>query len=121
MSNGTEMDRLKEAFRRAQQQLARPGRTLRPVGEALQSFLTRKGLQARISQAEVVNDWAELVGPQIAAVTTPDSVTADGVLRVRVATAAWANELSLMAPRILARVNAGRDSRIREIRWMAGG
>ena len=30
------------------------------------------------------------------------------MLRVRVATAAWANELSLMTPRILARLNAGR-------------
>jgi predicted nucleic acid-binding Zn ribbon protein len=61
-----------------------------------------------------------LVGPQIAAVTAPESVTADGVLRVRVATAAWANELSLMTPRILARLNAGRSGRVKEIRWVPG-
>jgi hypothetical protein len=47
-------------------------------------------------------------------------VTQDGVLRVRVATAAWANELSLMTPRILARVNDGRQGRVKEIRWVPG-
>ena len=50
----------------------------------------------------------------------PESVSADGVLRVRVATAPWATELSLMTPRILARVNAGRQGRINPIRWIAG-
>ena len=60
------------------------------------------------------------MGPQIAAVTEAESVTPDGMLRVRVATRAWANELSLMTPRILARLNAGppgTDSK--EIRWIA--
>ncbi len=61
----------------------------------------------------------ELVGPQIAAVTQPESVSADGVLRVRVATAPWATELSLMTPRILARVNADREGRIKWIRWIS--
>ena len=37
------------------------------------------------------------------------------------ATAAWANELSLMTPRILARINAGRTGRVREIRWVPLG
>ena len=62
--------------------------------------------QLRLQQAGIVEQWAALVGPQIAAVTAPESVTPDGVLRVHVATAAWANELSLMTPRILARLNA---------------
>jgi predicted nucleic acid-binding Zn ribbon protein len=70
--------------------------------------------------ASVVEDWPDRVGPQIAAVTQAESVTPDGVLRVRVASAAWANELSLMAPRIIARLNAGRSGRIREIRYLAG-
>ena len=68
----------------------------------------RSGFAKRLQQAGIIEAWAELVGPQIAAVTAPESVTPDGVLRVRVATAAWANELSLMTPRILARLNAGR-------------
>ena len=75
-----------------------------PLAEALASYLQKQGLVKRMQQAGIVEDWAALVGPQIAAVTEPESVTADGVLRVRVASAAWAQELSLMAPRVLAGV-----------------
>jgi len=95
-------------------------RTLTPLGEVLASFLKRSGLNKRLQQTDVIERWAELVGPQIAAVSQPESVSADGVLRVRVATAPWATELSLMTPRILARVNADREGRIKEIRWISG-
>ncbi len=90
------------------------------LADALASYLRRSGFAKRIQQAGVIEAWPELVGPQIAAVTAPESVTQDGVLRVRVATAAWANELSLMTPRILARLNDGRQGRVKEIRWMPG-
>ena len=40
---------------------------------------------------------------------------------INVTTAAWANELSLMTPRILGRLNAGRTGRVKEIRWVPGG
>jgi predicted nucleic acid-binding Zn ribbon protein len=91
-----------------------------PLAEALTSFFKQAGLTKRVQQAGIIEAWAELVGPQIAAVTAPESVTPDGVLRVRVATAPWANELSLMAPKILARLNAGRSGRVKEIRWAPG-
>jgi predicted nucleic acid-binding Zn ribbon protein len=91
-----------------------------PLADALKAYLKRSGLSRRIGQAGVVATWADLVGPQIARVTTAESVTPDGVLRVRVATAAWASELSLMTPQILARLNTGRSGRITAIRWLAG-
>ena len=91
------------------------------LADALASYLKRSGFAKRIQQAGVIETWPELVGPQIAAVTAPESVTPDGVMRVRVATAAWANELSFMTPRILARINAGRQGRVKEIRWVSGG
>ncbi len=91
-----------------------------PIADALASYLRQAGLVRRMQQAEIVEEWAELVGPQIAAVTEPESVTPDGLLRVRVATAAWANELSMMSPRILARLNTGRAGRVKEIRWIPG-
>jgi len=90
-----------------------------PLAEALQRYLRRSGLVKRVGQASVLDEWAVLVGPQIAKVTEAESVTADGVLRVRVATAAWASELSLMAPQILGRINSGRAGRIKGIRWVA--
>jgi len=91
-----------------------------PLAEALASYLKQSGFSKRLQQAGIIEAWGELVGPQIAAVTAPESVTPDGVLRVRVASAAWANELSLMSPRILARLNAGRQGRVKEIRWVPG-
>lgn len=95
----------------------RPPTTL---AKALEEYLGASGLGRGVERADVVHRWPELVGPQIAAVTQAESVSADGVLRVRVATAPWASELSLMTPRILARVNAGRQGRINHIRWIAG-
>lgn len=91
-----------------------------PLSEALASYFKQAGLTKRVQRAGIIEEWAVLVGPQIAAVTAPESVTPDGVLRVRVATAPWANELSLMAPKILARLNAGRSGRVKEIRWVPG-
>ena len=92
-----------------------------PLSDALTSYFKQAGLTKRVQQAEIIEEWAELVGPQIARVTEPDSITPDGMLRVRVATAAWANELSLMTPRILARLNAGRTGRVKQIRWVPLG
>jgi predicted nucleic acid-binding Zn ribbon protein len=91
-----------------------------PLADALTSFFKQAGLTKRVQQAGIIEEWAELVGPQIAAVTAPESVTPDGVLRVRVATAPWATELSMMSPKILARLNAGRSGRVKEIRWVPG-
>lgn len=91
-----------------------------PIGEAIRAWVKQAGLSRRLAYAQAVEDWAGCVGPQIAAATRAESVTPDGVLRVRVATAAWATELSLMTPRILARVNQGRDNPVRGIRWIAG-
>jgi predicted nucleic acid-binding Zn ribbon protein len=91
-----------------------------PLAEALTSYFKQAGIIKRVQQAGIIEEWAQLVGPQIASVTAPESVTPDGILRVRVATAPWANELSLMSPKILARLNAGRSGRVKEIRWMPG-
>jgi predicted nucleic acid-binding Zn ribbon protein len=89
------------------------------VGEALRSYLAKSGLAQRLAQAQVIPDWPELVGPQIAAVTTPESVTPDGTLFVRVSTSGWMTELQLMAPQVLAAINGGRGpGRIKTIRWL---
>lgn len=89
------------------------------VGDALHSYLAKAGLVQRVAQAQVIPDWPRLVGPQIAAVTAPESVTPDGTLFVRVATSGWMMELQLQAPQIMAAINAGRGAgRIRTIRWL---
>jgi len=89
------------------------------LGDVLANLLKESGLAERVEQAAVVPEWAALVGPAIAAVTEPMSVTADGTLFVAVRTNAWMNELSLMEPELLRTINgvAGRLP-VRRIRWL---
>lgn len=88
------------------------------IGDALMGFLKRSGLARRVEQAEVVNRWPELVGPQIAAATTALSVTPDGTLFVAVSTHAWMTELSLMEPQLLAALSASAGpGKVRKLRF----
>jgi predicted nucleic acid-binding Zn ribbon protein len=88
------------------------------IGEALAAYLRRTGLKTRLDQASVVEEWAELVGAPVARVTTAEGVTEDGILFVRVATAAWMQELQMMSPDILRKLGqAGK--KIRRIVWRA--
>ena len=95
----------------------RPGAP-EPLGSALSGFLKARGLAGRVDRASVLFDWPELVGPQIAKVTTPRQITEDGTLFVGVETHGWMTELSLMEVQLLAKINA-RDGHepVRRIRW----
>jgi len=89
-----------------------------PISEALKGFLKRRGLSKRVEQAGAIDDWPNAVGPQIAAVTKPISVTPDGTLFVAVSTHAWMSELSLMEPDLLRALNGpGPHAKVRKIRF----
>ncbi len=90
-----------------------------PVSDVLAGWLTESGLAKRVDQAGVIPEWPHLVGPQIAAVTDPRSVTADGTLFVAVTTNAWMTELSLLEPELLRSLNTKPDRPpIKRIRWL---
>lgn len=89
------------------------------LGEAIEAYLKRTGLKRRIDQAGIVDEWARIVGPQIARVTAAEGVSEDGVLFVRVATAAWMQELQLQSPMILKRLAEERRG-VRRIVWRVG-
>ncbi len=87
------------------------------LADALKSFLTRTEVGQRIEEAAAVPEWAERVGPAIAAVTVPLRVSR-GVLLVGVRSSAWLMELTLMEGEIVRRVNAGRArGKISKIRF----
>ena len=89
------------------------------IGDVLSSVLKDSGLAERVEQARVVPEWERLVGPQIATVTEPKSISADGTLFVAVATNAWMTELSLLEPELLRSLNAGEGRvPIKRIRWL---
>ena len=88
------------------------------VSDVIAGFLKGSGLAARVDQAAVIPEWPTLVGPQVAAVTEPRSVTPDGTLFVWVTTNAWMTELSLLEPELLRALNAKPDRKpVRRIRW----
>jgi predicted nucleic acid-binding Zn ribbon protein len=89
-----------------------------PIGRALSDFLKSKGLTERVVQASTIDDWAGVVGPQIAKVTQALSITPDGTLLVAVATNAWMTELSLMEPELIRVLNIhGSARRVKKIRF----
>ena len=89
------------------------------IGNLLGGVLEQAGVAERVEQAQVIPEWASLVGAQIAAVTAPQSITHDGTLFVGVTTNAWMTELSLLEPELLRSLNAkpGRAP-VRKIRWL---
>jgi predicted nucleic acid-binding Zn ribbon protein len=93
-----------------------------PVANVVANFLAQRGLSDRVDQAAVIPEWPQLVGAQIAAVTDPRSISANGTLFVAVTTNAWMNELSLLEPELLRSLNT-RSGRvpIRRIRWLLRG
>ncbi len=102
------------------------------LGAVLSAYLEQSGLAGRVEQATVIPEWEQLVGTQIAAVTTPLMITRDGTLFVAVRTSAWMQELSLMEPQLLQALNAhtggetrtiggGRSATIERIHWRLGG
>ena len=96
----------------------RPKKRPEPVGNAISSFLESAGLANRVEQAAIIPEWTSLVGPQIATVTQPLSITPDGVLFVAVTTHAWMNELSLMEPDLLKALNERTGpSKVVRIHW----
>jgi predicted nucleic acid-binding Zn ribbon protein len=89
------------------------------IGDVLAGVLRESGLAERVEQAAIIPEWSSLVGAQIAAVTEPTSITADGTMFVRVTTNAWMTELSLMEPELLRALNAkGGRAKVRRIRWL---
>jgi len=89
------------------------------IADVLAGVLKESGVAERIEQAGLIPEWPSLVGQQIASVTEPTSITADGTMFVQVTTNAWMNELSLMEPELLRALNgkAGRAP-VKRIRWL---
>ncbi|MBE0598149.1 MAG: DUF721 domain-containing protein, partial [Desulfuromonadales bacterium] len=74
------------------------------TGELVLDLLRRQGLEAKMKEYRAWQIWDQAVGPQIAARARPVRIR-EGVLEVRVEQAAWMQQLQLLKPKILAKVN----------------
>jgi len=85
------------------------------AGDLLGTLLAGWGLDERLTQYQALLIWDEVVGPQIAARTKPEKIR-DGVLEVSVDQPTWMQQLQLLKPQILAKLNARLgDAPLREI------
>lgn len=75
------------------------------LGEALEDVIEQRGWGTAVSVHLLMGRWSELVGEVVAEHSTPEAFR-DGVLLVRTSSTNWASQLRLMAPQLLARMNA---------------
>jgi predicted nucleic acid-binding Zn ribbon protein len=89
----------------------------RPLGVAVAALAERLAPQTLLAEIQVV--WADAVGELVAGQAEPTGER-DGVLVVTCSSAVWAQELDLMAPDLIARLNGllGREA-VRSLRCQA--
>jgi hypothetical protein len=75
------------------------------VGAVLSRYLQEQGLDSRLRRYRAWQVWEEVVGPQIAARARPCRMRED-TLEVWVDHAVWMQQLQLMKPKLIARLNA---------------
>ncbi|EKP94761.1 DciA family protein [Thermaerobacter subterraneus] len=98
----------------------RSGGPAQALGPVLEGLLTRLGLATRARRFRILQEWARVVGPVIAARARPYRLTGD-VLWVAVQHPGWAQELSFLKGKIVADLNAAAGVPvIRDIRFTAG-
>ena len=75
-----------------------------PLGEALDELIASRGWSTEVNLHHLLGRWDDLVGPANAEHSRPEGFH-DKVLTVRTDSTAWATNLRLLAPQILARLN----------------
>ena len=78
----------------------------RRLGEALESFAAQARPQTLLARVQGV--WDQAVGPTVAAEAQPRAESS-GTVFVDCASAVWAQELELLGPDLLERVNGALD------------
>ena len=73
------------------------------IGKLLRKTLEAAGIAERVDRQMAVAFWAEIVGPKLAQKTTALRVEKD-VLKVKVVSAPWRNELVFLKKEILKKV-----------------
>lgn len=75
------------------------------LGEALEGVIAERGWTTEVNVHLLLGRWPDLVGPAVAGHSRPESYDR-GIVVVRTDSTAWASQLRLMAPQLLATLNA---------------
>lgn len=83
------------------------GRDPLPLGAAIGRLIAERGWEAPAAVGGVMGRWPQIVGPDLAGHCAPEHYAEDErVLTVRCDSTAWATQLRLLAPQLVARINA---------------
>lgn len=90
---------------------SRPAKPARPnrdepsvLGDVLGELVDNQGWTERLAAQRVFTDWPKIVGPEVAQHSEVIAFE-DGEVEVRTDSTAWATQLRLLAPRIVAKLN----------------
>ena len=75
-----------------------------PLAAAIDGLLDTEGWALAVATGSVFGRWAEIVGPDLAAHTTPEGLS-DGELTVAADSTAWATQVRLLAAQLVLRLN----------------
>ncbi|MFC5907515.1 DUF721 domain-containing protein [Streptacidiphilus monticola] len=82
------------------------GRDPQPLGAAISRLIEERGWEAPAAVGGVMGRWPEIVGREIAVHCEPEHFDEEErVLSVRCSSTAWATQLRLLAPQLVARLN----------------
>ena len=76
-----------------------------PLGATLRAWVATAGAGADLKKATLFAGWAKIVGPEVADHCSPAALT-EGELVVEAESTAWATQIRLLAPQLLAKINA---------------
>lgn len=107
-AHGAAVQQKKQARRGGLRSGARAdGRDPLPLGAAINRLITERGWEAPAAVGGVMGRWPQLVGPEVAQHCEPQRYDEDArVLTVCCDSTAWATQLRLLAPQLVARLNA---------------
>jgi predicted nucleic acid-binding Zn ribbon protein len=74
------------------------------IGDLIPALLEQLGLTRGVKEHEILERWAEIVGPKIAEVSSAERIR-EGKLWVVVGHPAWRNELMFMKADLIAKIN----------------
>jgi predicted nucleic acid-binding Zn ribbon protein len=75
-----------------------------PFGSAIARLMAERAWGTSVAVGGVIGRWEQIVGDEVAAHCRPDTFE-DGVLTVGTDSTAWATQVRLLAPRVLARLS----------------
>jgi predicted nucleic acid-binding Zn ribbon protein len=80
------------------------GRDPLGLSAVIDGLTSNMGWTSPLAQSDLVASWVEIAGAETAEHSTPVGIE-DGVLTVQCDSTAWATQLRLLAPRLVARLN----------------